>query len=186
MSDSEPTRSSKAIQLRLNRHRQLLARLMRSPALTRGDISAAISELTELAAELLHVERASVWRFDRLRESLELVDLFRVSEKEHSSGEAIAREQAPRYFDALGSERCIASEDARQDPRTSEFAATYLKAHGIGALLDAPVFVGGEMIGVVCHEHVGGARRWEFWEELVAGTLADFVALVIEANDRVR
>jgi diguanylate cyclase (GGDEF)-like protein/PAS domain S-box-containing protein len=42
------------------------------------------------------------------------------------------------------------------------------------------------MIGVVCHEHIGEARHWEFWEELVAGTVADFVALVTEASDRLR
>jgi diguanylate cyclase (GGDEF)-like protein/PAS domain S-box-containing protein len=186
MSDSEPVRSSKSIQQRLNRQRQLLAALRRSDAITRGDITGALCELTELAAELLHVERASVWRFDRSRQSLQCVDLFKVGPREHTTGDTITREQAPRYFDALTSERCVAAIDAHADPRTSEFSSSYLGLHGIGAMLDAPVFVGGEMAGVVCHEHVGEARRWEFWEELVAGTLADFVALVIEANERVR
>jgi diguanylate cyclase (GGDEF)-like protein/PAS domain S-box-containing protein len=41
-------------------------------------------------------------------------------------------------------------------------------------------------VGVVCHEHVGGPRRWHFEEELLAGTMADFVARVIEASDRLR
>lgn len=186
MTDSEPVRSSQSIQHRLNRQRQLLAGLRRSDALTRGDITTALCELTELAAELLRVERASVWRFDRLRQSIQCVDLFRVGPREHASGDTITREQAPHYFDALTSERCIAAADAHEDPRTAEFSRGYLQEHGIGALLDAPVFVAGEMVGVVCHEHVGSARRWEFWEELVAGTLADFVALVIEANERVR
>jgi PAS domain S-box-containing protein len=42
------------------------------------------------------------------------------------------------------------------------------------------------MVGVVCHEHVGGPRRWQFEDELLAGTMADFVARVIEAADRLR
>src|SRR5262249_15379043 len=42
------------------------------------------------------------------------------------------------------------------------------------------------MVGVVCHEHVGGPRRWELTEELLAGTIADFVARVIDAGDRLR
>jgi diguanylate cyclase (GGDEF)-like protein/PAS domain S-box-containing protein len=53
-------------------------------------------------------------------------------------------------------------------------------------MLDAPIWVGGHMVGVVCHEHVGGPRRWQFEEELIAGTFADFVARVIEASDRQR
>ena len=186
MSESEPVLSSESIQLRLNRQRQLLAALRRSEAITRGDVTTALCELTELAAELLHVERVSVWRFDRLRQSIQCVDLYRTKEREHASGEVITREQAPRYFAALASERCIVAADAHADPRTSEFSGGYLEQYGIGAMLDAPVFVGGEMVGVVCHEHVGPSRRWEFWEELVAGTLADFVALVVEASERVR
>jgi diguanylate cyclase (GGDEF)-like protein/PAS domain S-box-containing protein len=53
-------------------------------------------------------------------------------------------------------------------------------------MLDAPIWVGGRMVGVVCHEHIGGPRRWHFDEELIAGTMADFVARVIEASDRLR
>jgi diguanylate cyclase (GGDEF)-like protein/PAS domain S-box-containing protein len=186
MSHGNQHRPSGSIQIRLTHQRQLLARLMRSDALTRGDVSAALRELTELAAELLRVERASVWRFDKSRQTIECVDLFRVSEGTHSSGITVSRPQAPSYFEALATERCIVADDAHRDPKTRDFSRHYLGAYGIGAMLDAPVFVAGDMVGVVCHEHVGGPRRWEFWEELVAGTLADFVALVIEAHERVR
>jgi diguanylate cyclase (GGDEF)-like protein/PAS domain S-box-containing protein len=108
------------------------------------------------------------------------------SERRHSSGAVITSEQVPAYFRALAENRCIAADDAATDAATSEFTVDYLSPLGIGAMLDAPIWVGGRMVGVVCHEHVGGARRWQFEEELIAGTMADFVARVIEASDRVR
>jgi diguanylate cyclase (GGDEF)-like protein/PAS domain S-box-containing protein len=178
--------SSREIQQRLNEQRQLLARLMRLDALTRGDIHAALAQVCELAAELLGVERTSIWTFDKHRLSIECVNLYESKSRRHSRGTVISSEQAPHYFAALASERCIAAIDAKLDPRTSEFRESYLAPLDIGALLDAPVFVRGQMAGVVCHEHVGGPRRWEFWEELVAGTMADFVALVTEASERLR
>jgi diguanylate cyclase (GGDEF)-like protein/PAS domain S-box-containing protein len=178
--------SSREIQQRLNDQRQLLARLMRLDALTRGDIHAALAQVSELSAELLGVDRASVWTFDKHRLSIECVNLYEVKSRRHSRGTVISEEQAPHYFRALANERCIAAADAKRDPRTSEFAESYLTPLDIGALLDAPVFVRGEMVGVVCHEHIGGPRRWEFWEELLAGTVADFVALVTEASERLR
>jgi diguanylate cyclase (GGDEF)-like protein/PAS domain S-box-containing protein len=159
---------------------------MRLDALTDGDIESALAQVTELATELLRVERASVWRFDKHGLSIECLDLFEATAKRHSRGTVIAQETAPRYFEALMRERCIAADDARTDPRTSQFTAGYLDPLGIGAMLDAPVFARGQMIGVVCHEHVGEARKWEFWEELLAGTVADFVALVTEASERLR
>ena len=178
--------SSRAIQQRLNDHRQLLARLMRMDALTRGDINEALAQVTELATELLRVERSSVWHFDKHRLGIECLDLYIADRRLHVRGATIAREQAHRYFEALARERCIAADDARTDPRTSQFRDWYLEPNNIGAMLDAPIFVRGEMVGVVCHEHIGGPRHWEFWEELLAGTFADFVALVTEASERLR
>jgi len=182
--DVEP--SSRSIQARLNDQRQLLARLMKLDALTRGDITAALSQVTELATELLHVDRASVWMFDKHRLSIECLDMFESAVRKHSRGVVIAREQATRYFEALSRERCIAATDATEDPRTNQFAEWYLRPLGIASMLDAPIFVRGEMVGVVCHEHIGSPRSWEFWEELLAGTVADFVALVSEASERLR
>ena len=86
----------------------------------------------------------------------------------------------PRYFEALQSERAIRAHDARSDPRTSEFRKGYLEPLGITSMLDAPVFLRGKMVGVVCHEHTGRPRRWQLHEELLAGSFADFVALVLE------
>jgi len=182
--DEDPT--SREIQQRLNDQRQLLARLMRLDALTRGDINAALAQVSELAAELLSVDRASIWRFDRHRLSLECLNLYDAGTRKHTSGTIITAEQAPRYFAAIEQERCIAAADAKRDPRTNQFEDWYLTPLGIGAMLDAPVFVRGEMVGVVCHEHIGSSRTWEFWEELLAGTVADFVALVTEASERLR
>jgi diguanylate cyclase (GGDEF)-like protein/PAS domain S-box-containing protein len=184
--DSADEPSSRRIQQRLNEERQLLARLMRLDALTSGDIDSALAQVTELATELLRVERASVWRFDKHELSIVCLDLYEAGPRRHSKGAVISREQAPRYFEALTRERCIAADDARTDPRTNQFSESYLVPLGIGAMLDAPVFARGQMIGVVCHEHIGDARSWEFWEELLAGTVADFVALVTEASERLR
>ena len=165
-------------------HRKALAALMHSEALSRGDVAGALQLVTEIAAQLLRVERASVWRFREDRGALECANLFQRTPRRHSDGGTLLAASNPRYFEALAEERSIAVADAFIDPRTREFADTYLGKHGISAMLDAPVFVRGQMVGVVCHEHVGGLRAWQPWEELVAGSIADFVALALEAAER--
>jgi diguanylate cyclase (GGDEF)-like protein/PAS domain S-box-containing protein len=177
---------SDRVSQRLAQHRQLLSKLAHSDALTGRDIESAYAQVTELMTALLRVERGSVWRFDETGTRLSCVDLFEWSEGRHSNGATLTAEQVPSYFRALAENRCIAAHDAVTDPATSEFTETYLSPLGIGARLDAPIWVGGRMVGVVCHEHVGGARRWHFEDELIAGTMADFVARVIEASERVR
>jgi len=81
---------------------------MRLDALTDGDIESALAQVTELATELLRVERASVWRFDKHGLSIECLDLFEAGPRRHSRGTIISQEQAPRYFDALMREPSLA------------------------------------------------------------------------------
>jgi diguanylate cyclase (GGDEF)-like protein/PAS domain S-box-containing protein len=182
--DFDEPPSTRRVEDILYPHRKALAALMHSDALSRGDVAAALQMVTEVAAQLLRVERASVWQFRKERDALECSNLFQRTPRKHSEGGTLLATSNPRYFAALAEERSIAVSDAYVDPRTQDFGDTYLCKFGISAMLDAPVFVRGQMVGVVCHEHVGGQRLWQPWEELVAGSIADFVALALEAAER--
>ncbi len=90
----------------------------------------------------------------------------------------------PAYFAALRERRAIVASDARHHRSTRELYAAYLAPRGIGSLLDAPVFLDGEVVGVVCHEHVGPPREFEQHEVDFAGSVADMVAMVDEQSQR--
>ncbi len=158
---------------------------MRSDALTGGDVDAAVRQVTEVAAELLEVKRATVWRFDELRRGLSCVSLFSAPAREHSSGRWLEASTHPAFFQALQEERGIVACDARTDLRTRELTEAYLAPEGIQALIAAPFFFRGELHGVVSAEHLGATRTWQLWEELLMGTLADFVSMVLEAAESV-
>jgi len=51
-------------------------------------------------------------------------------------------------------------------------------------MLDVPILSEGRMIGVICHEHIGAMRRWTREEQHFATSIANAVALAIEAADR--
>jgi len=160
--------------------RKALADLMHSKVLGQGDVSRGFNQITETAVQVLDVERASVWRLIDSGAGIECMDLYERSQNRHSSGVRILAADVPRYFEALQRERAIRAHNARTDPRTSEFRKGYLEPLGITSMLDAPVFLRGKMVGVVCHEHTGRTRRWKQHEELLASSFADFVALVLE------
>jgi PAS domain S-box-containing protein len=118
--------------------------------------------------------------------TLVCLDLYEINSDRHSKGATIESVNFPAYFEALRTERIIAAHDAHTDPRTHEFSALYLTPLGITSMLDAPIRVGGQMVGVICHEHIGTPRFWALEEENFAGSLADFVALAIEGAYRMR
>jgi GAF domain-containing protein len=179
--ESTMTRIPRDTEERIRTFRRVLAQLSRSDAAERGDLDTALAHLTEVAAETMRVERASVWRYSDDRSKLVCVDLYERLTDRHMSGTVIDASDKPRYFEALSEERSIAAHDAWADERTSEFTDSYLRPLGISSMMDAPIVFQGNLVGVVCIEHVGKARKWLAWEELVAGSFADFVAMVLGA-----
>ena len=149
-------------------------------------LEASFERITRAAAKTLDVERASVWLYNADRSAICCADLYERGEQRHSRNQELSAESHPSYFEALEAERTIAAHDARSDPRTSEFTATYLEPLGITSMLDAPIRVGGRMVGVVCHEHVGPSRQWREDEQAFAGSVADAVSLTIEESERRR
>jgi PAS domain S-box-containing protein len=158
----------------------VLVRLAKSEAAASGDLDTALRELAEAAAETLEVERASVWLFDEARTRIDCVELYEKGPHRHSRGTVLAAADFPAYFRGLEEERAIVANDAHRDPTTREFSASYLTPLGIGSMLDAPIRVRGRMAGVVCHEHVGGAREWSPEEQGFAASIADLAAFALE------
>jgi two-component system sensor histidine kinase/response regulator len=157
-----------------------LADLLSQRSLFAGDLEATVRRITEAASTTLDIERVSIWFLDPPRTKLVCADLFERAKSQHSAGtELFATDFAP-YFEALASEQTIAAHDANTDPRTRCFSQPYLKPLGIGALLDVPIWASEIMTGVICHEHVGGARRWSADEETFAHSLSSVVALTLE------
>lgn len=169
----------------LEPQRRLLEELLDLQATRKGDPKAAIERVTETASRLLRSARASVWRFDAAEDAIHCLDLYVARERKHTSGTTIRAVDVPTYFAAAREGKLIAAHDAYRDPRTAEFATSgYLPAFGVGALLDAPVFSGRSLLGVLCHEHVGPARTWEPWEELIATALGDCAGIVLSVVER--
>lgn len=165
---------------RLRRQIEVFVDLMSQRAQILGDVTSAARRVTETASNALGVARVSVWTIDLPKTSIQCIDLFDKAAGGHSAGTVLhAHDYAP-YFEALATERTIMANDARNDPRTACFAASYLEPLGIGAMLDVPIWARGRMMGVVCHEHTGGPRRWDLDEERFAYLMSNFLALAIE------
>ncbi|AVH72384.1 ATP-binding protein [Nostoc sp. 'Lobaria pulmonaria (5183) cyanobiont'] len=184
---TEHNQAQEASRIRENSRRrqsQTLVQLARSKTFQQGNLNAVLREITETAARTLLVERVGVWLYNEERSKIECIDLYDVRTKEHTFGNSLLKTNFPAYFQALEEERTIAVDDARNDIRTQELSESYLSVLGITSILDAPIWLEGHLVGVVCHEHIGEARQWTLEEETFAGSITDFVTLAMEASER--
>lgn len=161
-----------------------LLQLAQSQNIQEGRLAQAFVEVTEVTAQLLKVERVSIWLFTPDQTKFRCQDLYEQRTQKHSQGDELNRVDYPCYFQALEEHRCVAAHDARTDPRTAEYTHNYLIPLGITSMLDMAVRLHGQMVGTICLEHIGLPRQWLTEEEVFAGSLADTVALALGAYER--
>lgn len=150
-----------------------------SPDWQSGQFLRQMGRVVEVAARFLGVARVGVWR---LRAGGQALDCLCQYDSRHGlveAGQSLDAKRFPAYFAALANNRALDASDALSDARTAEMAEPYLLPMHIASLLDAPVWLDGEMVGVVCHEHVGDPRIWRDEDIAFAGSMGDFAAMAM-------
>jgi PAS domain S-box-containing protein len=162
----------------------VLVALSREAAKSHTDLIAPLRRITEQVAKTLGMARVSVWRCNAACDAIHCMDLFELHTGQHSSGAQLTLQDYPAYFAAMAQSDIIAADDAHADPRTREFAESYLRPLGISSMLDTAIRIHGKPSGVVCHEHTGPARHWTADEQSFAVAIANLVSQVFEAGER--
>ena len=173
---ADPRQAYKAVTLRLARERVTDARPLRD----------VLRVVTEIAATALQVKRVSVWFFHTEPRSIRCDYLHQPDRGDIYEGAILHASDFPVYFSVLESSRVVRFVDRDGDPMSEEFRGSYLAPLGITAMLDAPILQGGDVIGIVCHEHVGSAREWTDPECEFAASVGDIVARLYAEAERLR
>ncbi len=132
--------------------------------------------ITTIAGQTLETNRCSIWLFTQGQRMLQCVDLYESGPERHEDNMVLDIDECPAYYEALGRERALAIHDALADARTREFSDNYIKPLHIQSMLDAPIRLAGETVGVICFEHSDTPRRWTGDEASFAAEVADQIA----------
>jgi signal transduction histidine kinase len=175
-SDLEPVSSLHATRLRIS-HLKLAAS---------DDLVSALQRAMELSARTLDVARVGVWLLGEGRSTLVSLAMFDSSLPADGAAEEIELPLAdwPAYAAAIDSRRIIVANDVRTDPATRELGS-YVEPRQITSMMDAPIFLAGEVWGIVCHEHVGPMREWDRREIDFAISVADMISALLEQARRI-
>jgi two-component system, cell cycle sensor histidine kinase and response regulator CckA len=149
------------------------------------DLKRAMWTAARISATTLAVTRVGIWSIAEDRMALQCLALFDLRGKaEHPADLSLPLSAWPAYLEAILSRRVVAAENAQIDPRTRELADAYLVPRGVKSMMDAPLFVSGEVWGVVCHEQTELVREWSAREIDFAVSVADMLSAMLEQATR--
>ena len=166
-----------------------LAEITKTPALTAGILEEAAKVIAREGCHALNTHRVGIWRVASGVASRVLTSLITYDsvEDKHTVQADFSLEDRPEYVKLLASERLIVIDNALNTNVLPDLTETY--GPQICSLLDAPVRVGGALVGVVCIEQYRCKtfpeyREWTIEEQNFASSLADLTALALESAER--
>ena len=158
--------------------------LSKSRKIRDGRLDEAIYEILESSSRAMQVTRVNAWLFDNERTQIQCIGNFDARENKLVPQTALPRIAMPLYFNLFETEKIIITRDAFTETKTAELFEFYLKPHDIQSLMDVPVRIEGEMIGVICFENVGAPREWTLQEQKYGLVAAQMLSLTIESHNK--
>lgn len=167
------------------KHAELLRSLTQSSEILDGDLNTAFSKIASAATEGLECDRVTIWIYNA-----DYTEVRSVSEKignaiEHS-GAVLHRGDFKNYFEAMDKDRVCVVPDTATYSAGAEFREGRPPEPQIFAFLAAPFAVRGQRTGILRADDLKHPRTWRLADELLIGSLADLLALVLEASERRR
>ena len=153
--------------------------------LKRDDIDALMLEFAKRITSVLKIERTNVWLFNEQKDAIISIGEYDTRTKQFSKNSIIHQQNCPNYFKAISRNKIITIKNVLEHPYTNEFNNTYSIPNEVISLMDIPLRISGELIGVFCFEKTGKTER-VFTEEdqTFAMSLAIVVASNLEARHR--
>lgn len=123
--------------------------------LERETIDEVMLIMAKKIVSTLRVERMSVWLLNQEKNGLVSMGEYDRRDDSFQKDTYISRDHHEPYFDAIQSNRILYAEDVRKEPETSCFNEDYNIPNDVISLLDIPLRLEGELIGVMCFEKTG-------------------------------
>lgn len=148
-----------------------------------SNVPESMQKITETSSKTLGVDQVSIWLFNSDKTKIICKDKYNLKNDQHGNGFVLEAGNYPRYFEAIRTFHNVTAANARKYYYTSEFNEPYFKPQGIFSLMDVPIWLEGELVGVLCHETFK-TKHWTFEDQDFASSMAYLISLGLEASKR--
>lgn len=158
--------------------------ILKMAGLVGGDVTYVFKEITKLCAEVLQIDRVSIWKFNEDKTNLFFVSAFTLNEKDHCTDFKFKAYKIQEYFNLLLKNKTVLINDTVKNELTKNIVEDYLLPLGITSSLDVVIPGHYSPYGVVCFQHIGPKKEWTVEDEEFAMSISNIISLAIECEKR--
>ena len=149
-----------------------------------NDVEAVTRYAMRISASVLNVERVSLWLHDEDKNRLVLKSQFHAHGYDECAVNVLPISDIPEYFKVLKRERFITVNNVDNDNRVHELRDAYLKKNNIKSFIGVTLRSPFKIIGCLIFQSLNNYQEWSLDEQNFAGSVADFMSLSMEENQR--
>lgn len=162
-----------------------IEQLAKSQKIRDGKLQDAIHEILEVSSKATKTSRVSVWKYADSKDIIHCLGSYEKGVFSSFEGEdELPTISKPAYFKLFEQEKIIFSSDSFSNEHMHELKYDYLIPNDIQAMMDVPVRIEGEVVGVFCFENVGAQREWTLDDQKFGLISAQMVSLAIETSEK--
>jgi two-component sensor histidine kinase len=153
--------------------------------LKRDDIDNIMIEFAQRITYTFRIEKLSVWLFNQEKDAVISMGEYDLQQRKFEKENIIYKEKHPTYFKAISENEILLAPNVYTNKNTYELADDYFKPNNIISLMDIPLRLEGELVGVMCFEKTGKTERiFSKNDQAFALSLAIVFASNLEARQR--
>ena len=167
----------------LRRNQNLYLSLAKSMQAGSRGLQEACREIARTSCVAMALDRVNIWQFNETGNELTCLTNY-IKQEQTFADEGLVLSDFSAYTEIIREERVLTIDDALQDPRVDVFRDSYIIPDGILSMMDAGIYIGEKLWGVICFDVTESRRDWMPEDRSFAANLADLLSGIIASNEQ--
>lgn len=161
-------------------HNETLKILTSQSYSNKDTFNGILRNILKIASTNCSIDRVSYWAF--LKEAIRCESMYYLQSDRFEKNFVIDKERHPNYFKTMETGVQIVASNVYDNTTTQELCFDYFPKNDIKSMLDTPILINGEIIGILCFEKIETPTEWDNEDINFSRSIADLIAIAIESQ----
>ncbi len=161
-------------------HNETLKKLTSQSYSNKDTFNVILKNILKVASTNCSIDRVSYWA--SISDGIRCESIYYLESDRYEKNFFIDKETHPIYFTYIETGMQIVASNVYDNNITQELCHDYFPKYNIKSLLDTPIVINGNIIGILCFEKIDKPVEWDSEDINFSRSVADLIAIAIESQ----
>ena len=141
-----------------------------------------ITAILKITTATLEISRGGYWTYEA--DSIRSYNLYDAKINSFENDIQFFKNENPTYFEKIENKLLVVLSDVRSHSTKNKKNDSYISKHNIFSMLDSPVFIDGELKGILSLEATDQIKNWDNEDINFAKSISDLIVLALISQMR--